>query len=321
MMNSIQPKQPQSDPKPKMDIQTYEFVKENKVQTIPFTALASSIRRDPGLVGIRSVPTQFWTMYSIITSTHAENNINFTEGEFHVQQNSSKAYLTDIEKADGFDSKYAPIDRWRHDKVINLIQIPGISAGTGVDIRNAAIGLTINKEGLSIAFGMNVHECSNFNVLGGTILRTYSYDNGRSGETPWELLMHKLGKWVKGLNQIWNVQNEIMENMKDLQLPQHESVVEEIIGDLYIRAIKQAYFKGGVTPFDTHELSNFTKEMLQARKAEERLANVWDIYSWGTSIMKPGTVDIGEIANNSNLWADYLMDRFAMEVPEAIIVE
>lgn len=320
-MNSIQPKQPQSDPKPKMDIQTYEFSKENKVQTIPFTALASSIRRDPGLVGIRSVPTQFWTMYSIITSMLSENNINFTEGEFHVQQNSSKAYLTDIEKADGFDSKYAPIDRWRHDKVINLIQIPGISAGTGMDIRNAAIGLTINKEGLSIAFGMNVHECSNFNVLGGTILRTYSYDNGRAGETPWELLMHKLGKWIKGLNQIWNVQNEIMENMKALQLPQHEAVVEEIIGDLYIRAIKQAYFKGGVTPFDTHELSNFTKEMLQARRAEERLANVWDIYSWGTSIMKPGIVDIGEIANNSNLWADYLLDRFAMEVPEAIIVE
>lgn len=320
-MNSIQPKQPQSDPKPKMDIQTYEFSKENKVQTIPFTALASSIRRDPGLVGIRSVPTQFWTMYSIITSMLSENNVNFTEGEFHVQQNSSKAYLTDIEKADGFDSKYAPIDRWRHDKVINLIQIPGISAGTGMDIRNAAIGLTINKEGLSIAFGMNVHECSNFNVLGGTILRTYSYDNGRAGETPWELLMHKLGKWVKGLNQIWKVQNEIMEEMKAYTLPSDIPIVEEIIGDLYIRAIKQAYFKGGVTPFDTHELSNFTKEMLQARRAEERLENVWDIYSWGTSIMKPGIVDIGEIANNSNLWADYLLDRFAMEVPEAIIVE
>jgi hypothetical protein len=320
-MNSIQPKQPQSDPKPKMDIQTYEFSKENKVQTIPFTALASSIRRDPGLVGIRSVPTQFWTMHSIITSMLSENNINFTEGEFHVQQNSSKAYLTDIEKADGFDSKYAPIDRWRHDKVINLIQIPGISAGTGMDIRNAAIGLTINKEGLSIAFGMNVHECSNFNVLGGTVLRTYSYDNGRSGETPWELLMHKLGKWIKGLNQIWKVQNEIMEEMKAYTLPSDIPIVEEIIGDLYIRAIKQAYFKGGVTPFDTHELSNFTKEMLQARRAEERLENVWDIYSWGTSIMKPGIVDIGEIANNSNLWADYLLDRFAMEVPEAIIVE
>jgi hypothetical protein len=320
-MNSIQPKQPQSDPKPKMDIQTYEFSKENKVQTIPFTALASSIRRDPGLVGIRSVPTQFWTMHSIITSMLSENNINYTEGEFHVQQNSSKAYLTDIEKADGFDSKYAPIDRWRHDKVINLIQIPGISAGTGMDIRNAAIGLTINKEGLSIAFGMNVHECSNFNVLGGTVLRTYSYDNGRSGETPWELLMHKLGKWIKGLNQIWKVQNEIMEEMKAYTLPSDIPIVEEIIGDLYIRAIKQAYFKGGVTPFDTHELSNFTKEMLQARRAEERLENVWDIYSWGTSIMKPGIVDIGEIANNSNLWADYLLDRFAMEVPEAIIVE
>lgn len=320
-MTEVTAKQPGSNtPAQRPEPMIYEFQKENKVQSIPFPALASSIRRDPGLVGIRTVPTQFWTMYTIITGMLRDENINFTEGEFHVQQNSSKAYLTDIEKADGFDSKRAPIDRWRHDKVINLIQIPGVFAGTGIDMRNAAIGLTINKDGLSIAFGMNVHECSNFNVLGGTILRTYSYDNGRSGETPWELLMHKLGKWIKGLNQIWNVQNEIMDTMKSMHL-RHESIVEEIIGDLYIRAIKQAYFKGGVTPFDTHELSNFTKEMIQARRTEERLANVWDIYSWGTSIMKPGIVDIGEIANNSNLWADYLMDRFEMNVPDAIIVE
>lgn len=301
--------------------QIYEFAKENKVQSISFDHLSRSIRRDSGLAGIRSVPTQFWTMHAIITSMLRDSNVNFTEGEFHVQQNSSKAYLTDQEKLAGYDSKMAPVDRWRHDKVINLIHLPGIEAGTGMETRNAAIGLTINKEGLAVAFGMNVHECSNFNVLGGTILRTYSYNNGRSEETPWELLMHKLGKWIGSINQIWSVQNEIMDTMKSITIPANTAVVEEIIGDLYLRAIKQAYFKGGVTPFDTHELSNFTKEMIQARRMEERLATVWDIYSWGTSIMKPGIVDIGEIANNSNLWADYLMDRFEMNVPDAIIVE
>lgn len=299
----------------------YEFSKENKVQSIPFDMLKSSIRRDPGLLGIRSVPTQFWSMYAIITSMLDERNISYTKGEFHVQQNSSKAYLTDVEKADGYDAKRAPIDRWRHDKIINLIQIPAIQSGIGSDIRNAAIGLTLNKEGLTVAFGMNVHECTNFNVLGGTVLRTYSYDNGRSIETPWELMMHRLKVWIGSIDQIWKVQNQIMDQMKAYQLPKDIPVVEEIVGDLYIRAIRQAYFKGGLTPFDTHELSNFTKEMIQARKTEDRLASAWDLYNWGTSIMKPGTVDIGEIANNSNLWADYILDRFEMNVPEAIVIE
>lgn len=299
----------------------YEFSKENKVQPISLAALSSSIRRDSGLVGIRNIPTQFWTMYSVITGMLREENVNYTEGEFHVQYNSSKAYLTDAEKADGFDAKIAPVDRWRHDKIINVIQIPGLMTGTGSELRNSAIGLTLNKEGLSVAFGQHVHECVNFNVLGGTVLRTYTYDNGKNDGLPWELMMHKLRQWVKGLQQIWNVQNEIMDQMKSYELSRDVPVVEEIIGDLYIRAIKQAYFKGGLTPFDTHELSNFTREMIQSRRTEDRLANVWDVYSWGTSIMKPGIVDIGEIANNSNLWSEYLIDRFEMNVPEAIIVE
>lgn len=315
-MNEIMPKVTGTS---KSEIPVYEFSKENKTQVIPYDALKSSIRRDPGLVGIRAVPTQFWTMYTILTSMLAENNVNFTEGDFHVQWNSSKAYLTDAEKADGYDAKKAPVDRWRHDKVITMLQIPGIVAGRDNEIRNSAIGLTLNKEGLAVAFGMNVHECENFNVLGGTVLRTYNYGNDEGLQ--WELLVHKLRTWIGGLNQIWKVQNEIMDTMKEYQIHSDIPIVEEIIGDLYIRAIKQAYYKGDITPFDTHELSNFTKEMIQARRTEDRLANVWDIYNWGTSIMKPGIVDIGEIANNSNLWASYLMSKFEMNLQEAIIIE
>ncbi len=298
----------------------YSFEKENKAQTISFDALKSSIRRESGLAGIRDVPVQFWTLYSILASTLTERQFNYNETPIYVQWNGSKAYLTDQEKAAGYDSKNAPIDRWRHDKIITMLQMPNISAGLDtIDGRNASIGLSLNKEGLVVAFGMNVHVCQNFSVLGGTVMRSYTY-GGREGLS-WDRMLFNIKRWVEGLHQIWRVQNDTMEEMKSYILPEEDNIVEELIGDLYIRAIKQAYFKGGLTPFDTHELSNFTKEMIQARKTEDRLANVWDLYNWGTSIMKPGIVDIGEIANNSNLWAEYLIERFQMNVPEAITIE
>lgn len=303
-------------------IPIYEFVKEDKTQTINRDMLQMSIRRESGLAGIRDIPVQYWTLYQILLSTLEENNLNYTEQDIIVQSNSSRAYLTDIEKAAGFDNKRAPVNRWRFDKIISTIQLPNIFAGSGEpaeNMRNSAIGLTVNKEGIMVSFGMNLHVCSNFNVMGGTQLRSYKFGNNEA--LAWELMLHKIKGWIANINQIWTVQNNIMKQMKEFVLPVDIAIVEELVGDLYLAAIKQAYFKGGYTPFDTHELSNFVKEMIQSRRAEERLATVWDVYNWGTSIMKPGIVDIGEIANNSGMWSEYLLNRFEMHVPEAIIVE
>jgi hypothetical protein len=316
----IKTAQPQTAGSPIIPI--YEFAKEDKIQVIQRDQLGMSIRRETGLSGIRTIPVQYWTLYQILLSTLEEHNINYREEDIFVQANSSRAYLTDLEKSAGYDSKRAPVNRWRFDKIISTIQLPNIMAGSGEsaeNVRNAAIGLTVNKEGIMVSFGMNLQVCQNFNVMGGTLLRSYGL--GQQEGLAWELMLHKIKTWIGNINQIWKVQNDIMKTMQGFVLPTDIAIVEELVGDLYLAAIKQAYFKGDYTPFDTHELSNFVKEMIQSRKTEDKLATVWDVYNWGTAIMKPGIVDIGEIANNSNMWSDYLLKRFEMSVPEAIIVE
>jgi len=105
----------------------------------------------------------------------------------------------------------------------------------------------------------------------------------------------------------------------DLDSP--TGIIEKVIGDLYLSAIKQAYFAGDPVPFNTYELSDFVQEAIRQRKDEEKLTNVWDVYNWGTSIMKPSKVDIGEISENSNIWADYLINEFDLEVPKLEITE
>lgn len=166
-------------------IPIFEFEgKGTDVQIISMDNLQRSIRRDQGLAGIRSIPVQYWKMYASVLEMLESENINFTEGPIYVQNNSSKAYLTDEDKEAGFTQKNAPINRWRFDKIISTIQLPNIVEGDdeGVkDARNAAIGLTLNKDGLSVAYGMNVWACSNFNVMGGTIMSSYGNNQGRTG--------------------------------------------------------------------------------------------------------------------------------------------
>lgn len=315
MGNSIKPAK---DQKPTI----FEFDgKGQTVQEISMTDLNRSIRRESGLAGIRAVPIQYWRMYEAIVAMLDAGSFNYNESDIWVQNNSSKAYLTDDDKEHGFTQKNAPINRWRFDKIISTIQIPGINEGDDEGTafaRNAAIGLTLNKEGLAVAFGMNVHACTNFNVMGGSVLKSYGHN--RKEGLPWDVMEVRLNTWVENLTQIWSVQNNIMHNMKEYTLPEDAGVVEGLVGNLYIGALKNAYFKGDAVPFNTHELSDFVQESIKQQKENEMLESVWDVYNWGTSIMKPGRMDIGEIANNSNLWADYLVKEFALDVPALELV-
>ena len=295
-------------PMPQPQILTLEG-KGIEARKIEMDLLRKSIRRESGLAGIRSIPVQFWTLYEAVVSMLERNDLNFTEKAVYVQYNSSKAYLTDEDKAQGYTQKNAPISKWRFDKIITEVQLPNLAEGVNTEeARNAAVAITLNRNGLVVGFGMNVHICTNFNILGGSLIR--SYGSRSRSSMPWEVLHVVLSKWIENIHQIWSVQNEIMNAFKGYAIPQDIPIVEEVIGDLYTKAIRQAYFSGDTVPFDTHELSSFVQEVIKQQNKYDRIANLWDLYNWGTSIMKPGSVDIGELAENSNLWADYLMDRF-----------
>jgi len=296
---------------------TYEFV-EDKVQNISMDMLSKSIRQE-GRYGrvLETKPVQIWMLMTSIMSMLEEEDFNYVQEKISVQKKSSHTFLSDADTEKGYNRTLAPIEKWKFDKVINLIQLPGVYEGDDegtADARNAAIGITLNDHGISVAFGMNVKQCINFNVYGGTLLRTYSYAEERG--MPWEHMEFKLRHWIKNLGQIWKVQNDIMKTMKDHELPSEKKIIQEVVGGLYIDAIKSAYYKGSVTPFNTHELSEFTQKIVKEKRDQDQLGTVWDLYNWGTSIMRPGTMDIGEIANNSNLWADHLIDKFKLDVQE-----
>ena len=303
-------------------IPTFEFVEGSgkASQTIPIELLNKSIRRESGLRGLKDIPVQFWKIYNIIKLLMDENNVNYTESPAMIQNNSSKAYLTDEDEGNGWTQKRAPINKWRFDKVISTVQLPGINDETEEShSKNAAIGLTLNKEGLSVAFGMNVWACDNFNVMGGTVMR--SFKRGNINALPWDIMYNRLGLWIREINQIWSVHNGIMNAMKDCSIKADSKVIEHVIGELYLGAIKQAYFSGAEVPFNSYELSDFVQASIRQRKDEEKVSNVWHLYNWGTSIMKPGKVDIGEISENSNTWSDYLVDMFKLDVPKLEITE
>jgi len=297
-------------------IPMYEFDKD-QVQKIELDLYSKSGRIE-GKYGkvLDTKPVQIWNLINSIMGMAQENEVQADVGSIFVARRDAHATLSDQDRDRGYTQKSAPINKWTFEKSIALLNMPNI----GDDLSNARIALTLNKEGLSVAFGMNVHVCTNFNVMGGTILRAYKH--GKNRAMPWELMEHRLREWFGNMQQMFALQVQIRDVMigREIQSPR---VMDEIFGDLYLRAIHSAYPKttvssaglDAVAPFDTNELSKFAQESLKQRASTE-IGTVWDLYNWGTSIMKPGTVDIGQLANSSNDWASYLTHRFELDVPE-----
>ena len=280
-----------------------------RATTISLDMLSQSIRQE-GKYGdaLSTKPVQIWNLVSDVQEMLDKSNINGSLGDIYIQKRSSAALLNDFDRNAGYNKFNAPINRWKFEKAITSINVPNISnAGT-----NAKIGITLNEQGLSVAYGMNVHVCSNFSVMGGTLLRTYTFNKQPGLE--WSHMKRLLSDWTSRLDQIFGVQSEIMHNMIEKEV-KDERTVNKIVGTLYQDAIRQAYFNGDHTPFDTHALSQFVQEMIKQRKEEEKIGNVWDLYNWGTSVMKPNVVDIADISNISSSYADFLCKEFTIDIP------
>ena len=209
--------------------------------------------------------------------------------------------LNDDEKAQGFNRENCPIARWMFDKVLACIQIPNV----GSDLANARIGFGFNEDGIQIAFGMHVHVCQNFNILGGQIMNTYKF-NGKEA-IAWELIEFKLKEWIGSLDQKFALEMSLMKRLQEARISD-PAVIDRTIGGLYRHAIDQAYGSKKTAPFDTAGMSNFVQNVLKSPIGP--IDNVWQLYNYGTQILKPGIVDIAEIQNSSSMFADYLFDEF-----------
>ena len=181
---------------------------EERAVTLPYDMLSQSIRHE-GKYGnaLETKPVQIWNLISDVSELLEKVNINHQREDIYIQKRSSAALLNDADKNAGFNKYYAPINRWRFDKVITSLRMPNIERPGA----NARIALTLNDFGLSVAFGMHISVCTNFSVLGGTLLRTYSFN--REPGLSWDTMKMKMKSWTQSLEQLFTIQAGIMNNM------------------------------------------------------------------------------------------------------------
>ena len=295
------------------DVEMFGFDKEETVKEVTIQQLRQSIRVE-GKHGriLQTRPIQSWDVMGFVLGLLTQAGVNHTMEHVYVQKRNSFPMINDQDKALGYNRELCPINKWMFDKMVASFLIPNI----GNDLVGGRIGFSFNEDGIQIAFGMNVKVCSNFAILGGQIMSTFK--RGSQEGYSWQSIEIMAKDWISNLDQKMKVEMDLMTRMIETEISMSDRTLERVVGGLYRRAIDQAYGSKITAPFDTAGMSNFVQNINKASgpvrdhvfNADTDIRNVWDLYNYGTAVMKPGMVDIAEIQNSSHLFADYLFDEF-----------
>lgn len=289
-----------------VEIPMFGFDSKERSKSIPIKLLAQSIRVEDNLGrAYRTRPVQAWTLLTMIISMLKDAEVNYKVHPIVVRSDSSGVALSDEDRADKkYDKTLAPINKWIFDQLITKIDIPHI----GGDLTNGTIAVAYTNKGINVALGLNVHICDNLSILGGQQMRTYKFLE--NDPYNWDGMKLHLRDWITNLDQKLKVESEIMERMMAREVS-NEIAIDQVIGKLYQKAVEWRYRKGPQAPFDISGMSTFVQNVLKHKR--EEVNNVWDLYNWGTSVMKPDTERIEYLIESNRMYADFLCEEFAVE--------
>lgn len=285
----------------------FGFQKDEKSKAIPLSLLQQSVRVEDNLGrAYRTRPIQAWSFLTMIVGMLKDAEVGHKVHPIIVRADSSGVALNDVDRADNKYSKaMCPINKWIFDQLITKVDIPHV----GDDAVNGTIALSYTNRGISVAFGLNVKICDNLCIMGGQQMRTYKFHDYEA--LGWDSMKIQLRDWINNIDQRLGIEWEIMNRMQAREI-NDEVAIDQTIGKLYQEAVRWRYGKGPQAPFDISGMSTFVQNM-QNKHGRERLENVWDLYNWGTEVMKPDLERLENLTESNRLYADFLCREFAIE--------
>jgi hypothetical protein len=285
----------------------FGFEKNERSKNIKLDLLKQSVRVEDNLGrSYRTRPIQAWSLLTLIAGMLKDHEIGAKAHPITVRSDSSGVALNDVDKTENkWNKSMCPINKWIFDQLITKIDIPKI----GNNDVTGTIAVSYTSKGISVAFGLNVSICDNLCIMGGQQMRTYKFH--RNEALAWESMKIQLRDWIANIDQRLGVELQIMQRMQEREI-NNEIAVDQVIGKLYQNAVRWRYGKGPVAPFDISGMSTFVQNV-QRKGNTESLDNVWDLYNWGTEIMKPENERLEHLAESHGIYADFLCEEFGIE--------
>lgn len=311
----------------------FKFNEGETVKDIPLQILAQSLMitdskgRPP-----KNRPIQSWELVDTIHSLCTEAGLDVEIKHIYVPEKESTPVINKEEKDLYASGENIPINKWLFNKVGIVIHLNHPDDHESV----TAIAAAFHEKGIQVGWGQQVSMCSNFCIFGANTLYTFGED--RMG---FEKLMEALKNWIMQFEIKRSEDLAIIDGMKKFTID--DSVIEfqldAIVGNLYRAAVRKNYMASETRfVFNMSQTSEFVQNLerklqdhylkvselnekikaiqtpettiveIEAAQANIEVLTLWDLYNWGTEILKPETTDIANVFQVVTWWSKFLLE-------------
>lgn len=191
-----------------------------------------------------------------------------------------------------------PIDKYLIQRLTTSLDIVSQS-DNGISM---SIALSYNEKGISLAFGPKVFACSNMNIFGDNLMRTY----GGQDKIPFDKMLQLMSGFMNNFHEKRANDFAIIDKMKSIDVGQ--DAIHTMYGKLIQQAVKQNMDGKTNAPLNQTQVADFIRNSYEAEYMDPKTA--WDLNQIGTSVLKPQNTDMIILNDNIKNFNNFICDEF-----------
>jgi hypothetical protein len=174
----------------------------------------------------------------------------------------------------------------------------------------STIAFSYHDKGIDVAFGQNVHDCSNMCIYGSNLMTTY----GANKNVDYDKMLTSFAQWCTQLEAMTESDLKVIKQLQDTIINGKDMV--NFIGKIEIAAVAANMGIKTIAPLGVSQVSEVTRGLLQKDNnifREDREQSLWDFYNAFTYVLKGDKSDIVTLLSDTRNIGELILSAFNIE--------
>lgn len=206
------------------------------------------------------------------------------------------------------------LEAWLLDKLTGKILLPNLR---GAEFQ-CAIAFSYHEKGIDLAFGTNVHDCSNMNIFGSNVMHTY----GKGKDVSYDRMLEVLREWSTHLDAMHAKDLALITSMQMITVTGKEMLL--FLGKLLVNAVSaNAGFKV-VAPLNVSQVNEIVRGVVKEKGEkfyEGEDCTLWEFFNFMTFVMKGDKADITSLLTDISALGEIVIKEFEVQPTIDVVID
>ena len=276
---------------------------ENKVEVLTLPELKRTINAEDigGLSRTKPVP-HFKMVEDLLGILTESGQVPVVEN-MYIGRSSGTKLIKQVEQQHRVDKV---LDAWLLDRITGKISLPSLRKPDMTSV----IAFSYHDKGIDVAFGQNVHDCSNMCIYGSNLMSTY----GANKNVDYDKMLTSFKQWCTQLEAMSDHDMAIIERLQETVISGTDMV--NFIGKMEIAAVAANIGIKTMAPLNVTQVGEVTKELLKKAPTmfhEDSRTTLWNFYNNFTAVLKGDKSDIVTLLTDTRNIGELILDAFKVE--------